>query len=54
LVPAAHLESGIEAKAVAEPLRDELRLMADWLGLESLVLPRTGALGRAWSGKRRG
>lgn len=52
LVPAAHLEPGIEAKAVAEPLRDELRLMADWLGLEGLVLPRAGALGRAWSGKR--
>ena len=52
LVPAAHLEPGIEAKAVAEPLREELRLMADWLGLEGLVLPRAGALGRAWSSKR--
>ncbi len=48
LVPAAHLEPGIEAGAVAGPLKDELRLMADWLGLEGLSLPRSGALGRAW------
>ncbi len=54
LVPAAHLEPGVEAKTVAEPLREELRLMADWLGLEGLVLPRAGALGRVWSGKRQG
>jgi len=54
LVPAAHLEPGIEARHVAAPMREELRLMADWLGLERLALPRAGALGREWSrmGKR--
>ena len=49
LVPAAHLEPGIEARHVATPMREELRLMADWLGLEHLALPRAGALGREWS-----
>ena len=37
LVHAAHLEPGHEAKAVAGPLREELRLMADWLGLEQRI-----------------
>lgn len=49
LVPAAHLEPGIEPRDVAAPMYEELRLMADWLGLESLALPRSGALGREWS-----
>ncbi len=49
LVPAAHLEPGIEASEVAAPMREELRLMAEWLGLEGLALPRVGALGREWS-----
>ncbi|MDB5486487.1 MAG: hypothetical protein JWQ58_202 [Reyranella sp.] len=49
LVPAAHLEPGVEARDVAGPMREELRLMADWLGLEGLTLPRAGALGREWS-----
>jgi len=49
LVPAAHLEAGVEASDVAVPMREELRLMADWLGLDELVLPRAGDLGRAWS-----
>lgn len=49
VVPAAHLEAGVEAGYVAGPLREELRLMADWLGLEGLALPRAGALGREWS-----
>lgn len=49
LVPAAHLEPGIEASDVAAPMLEELRLMADWLGLEDLGLPRAGALGREWS-----
>jgi len=49
LVPAAHLEPGIAARDVAGPMREELRLMADWLGLESLALPRNGDLGREWS-----
>jgi uncharacterized protein YcaQ len=47
LVHAAHLEPAAEAKIVAGPLREELRLMADWLGLEEVALPRAGALGRA-------
>ena len=46
LVHAAHLEEGVDVKTVAGPLRQELRLMADWLGLEDLSLPRAGALGR--------
>jgi len=47
LVHAAHLEPGQDAKHVAGPLREELRLMADWLGLESVSLPRAGALAKA-------
>ena len=47
LVHAAHLEPGHEARDVAGPLREELRLMADWLGLESVSLPRAGALAKA-------
>lgn len=49
LVPAAHLEPGLEARDVAVPMLEELRLMADWLGLEGLALPRAGDLGREWS-----
>ena len=47
LVHAAHLEEGQDAAQVAGPLREELRLMADWLGLESVSLPRAGALAKA-------
>ena len=47
LVHAAHLEEGQNAAQVAGPLREELRLMADWLGLESVSLPRAGALAKA-------
>lgn len=47
LVHAAHLEEGADARAVAGPLREELRLMADWLGLEKMSLPRAGALAKA-------
>jgi uncharacterized protein YcaQ len=46
LVHAAHLEPGADAKMVAAPLREELRLMADWLGLEKMSLPTAGALAR--------
>lgn len=49
LVPAAHLEPGIAAGDVAASMLEELRLMADWLGLEDLALPREGDLGREWS-----
>ncbi len=47
LAHAAHLEEGHDAAQVAGPLREELRLMADWLGLESVSLPRAGALAKA-------
>jgi len=53
LVHAAHLEPGNDVTKVAGPLREELRLMADWLGLESVALPRAGALGKAMSGQLR-
>ena len=47
LVHAAHLEAGHDAVQVAGPLREELRLMADWLGLESVSLPPAGRLAKA-------
>ena len=47
LVHAAHAEPGIKPAEIAEPLRAELRLMADWLGLETVKTARAGALGRA-------
>lgn len=47
LAHAVHLEPGNDAATVAGPLGEELRLMADWLGLESMVLPRAGALAKA-------
>jgi len=53
LVHAAHLEEGGAAKEVAEPLREELRLMADWLGLEGLSLPRAGPFAQAWRSEQR-
>lgn len=37
---AIHYEKGVLARDVYGPLKEELRLMADWLGLERLVLPR--------------
>jgi uncharacterized protein len=47
LVHAAHLEPGIKATDVAGALRHELRLMADWLGLDRVSLPRAGMLAKA-------
>ncbi|WP_421999025.1 winged helix-turn-helix domain-containing protein [Reyranella sp.] len=52
LVHAAHLEPGQSAGTVAGPLRDELRLMADWLALEGVAWPRAGALAKAMAGMR--
>ena len=49
LAHAAHLEPGNDAGKVAGPLVKELRLMADWPGLEGVTLPRAGALGKAMS-----
>ena len=37
---AVHLERGVRPQEVAEPLTAELRLMADWLGLEEVSMPR--------------
>jgi hypothetical protein len=47
LAHAAHLEPGADANIVAGPLRDELRLMAKWLDLDDVSLPRAGTLARA-------
>ncbi|MFO1158384.1 MAG: winged helix-turn-helix domain-containing protein [Reyranellaceae bacterium] len=47
VVPALHLEPGNDVRGVAGPLREELRLMADWLGLENVSLPRAGVLAKA-------
>jgi uncharacterized protein YcaQ len=52
LVHAAHLEPGAEARQVAGPLRQELRLMADWLALGEVSLPRAGSLGRMMKGMK--
>ena len=43
-VQAAHLEHGAEASAIAEPLADELRLMAAWLGLDKVEAEGRGGL----------
>ena len=51
-VPAAHLEPGQDAGKVGAALRDELRLMADWLGLEHVSPPRGGMLAKALRGMR--
>jgi uncharacterized protein YcaQ len=37
LAHAVHVEDGIDARKIAGPLREELRLMADWLELERVV-----------------
>lgn len=50
LVHAAHAEPGAKPAEIAEPLRAELRLMADWLGLETLAIARKGPLARALAG----
>jgi hypothetical protein len=47
LVRAGHVEAGVEPAAIAGPLRDELRLMAAWLGLDEVEVTADSALGRA-------
>ena len=37
LAHAVHVEPGIERRKIEGPLSDELRLMADWLGLDRVV-----------------
>lgn len=44
LVQAAHLEPGADAKKTAASLAEELRDVADWLGLERIVVSRKGSL----------
>ncbi len=47
LVPAAHLEPGAPAGAVAEALAGELGAMAGWLGLDTVVVGRRGGFAGA-------
>jgi uncharacterized protein YcaQ len=44
LVQAAHLEAHATVGEVVEPLRDELHLMADWLGLAGIRVVDRGDL----------
>ena len=46
-VPSAFLEEGVDEAKVASKLASELRLMADWLGLDRIVIGRRGGLTRA-------
>ncbi len=46
LVQAAHLEPGADAASTAHELAHELRLVADWLGLERVRVSRRGSLAR--------
>ncbi len=43
-VPGAFLEAGCDEEAVAHNLASELRLMADWLSLDRIVIGRRGKL----------
>ncbi len=45
-VPSAFLEAGCDEEVVAENLASELRLMADWLGMDRIVIGRRGPLTR--------
>ncbi|HEV7157397.1 MAG TPA: crosslink repair DNA glycosylase YcaQ family protein [Caulobacteraceae bacterium] len=53
-VQAAHLEPGAEAEAVVGPLAGELRLMADWLGLDAVRINGRGDLAAALAQARIG
>jgi uncharacterized protein YcaQ len=46
-VLAAYIEEGVDQDAVAAALAAELRLLASWLGLESISVARKGDLARA-------
>lgn len=50
LVPAVHLEAGVDAGKVVEAMADELSLMAEWLGLDSV---RVGGRGKPATELRR-
>ena len=49
LVQAAHREPGVKSPSVVAALHDELRSVADWLGLDSINVNRRGNLARALS-----
>lgn len=42
----AHCEPGAEEHGVAGPLRDEIRALAGWLGLDRVVVSRASDLTR--------
>ncbi len=46
LVLRGHAEDGIEQAECADRLADELRALADWLGLESVRVTRHGPFAR--------
>jgi uncharacterized protein len=46
-VPGAFAEPGVDQRRVVAELAEELRLMADWLGLERVVVGERGDLARA-------
>jgi uncharacterized protein YcaQ len=53
-VQAAHAEAGVTKAAIVEPVAAELRLMADWLGLEKIRMERAGDLARVLAGALKG
>ena len=46
-VQGAYVEEGVQAEAVAEPLLDELRLIAGWLELDAVATTDRGELAEA-------
>ena len=46
-MPGAHAEPGVDRRAVAGALADELRALAAWLGLDRVVVGRKGDLAPA-------
>ncbi len=53
-VASAHLETHVTPDEVAPPLANELRAMAEWLGLESVRVARKGKLASALASAVRG
>jgi uncharacterized protein YcaQ len=43
----------VKAASIVEPLHAELRAMADWMGLEQVVVEKRGDLAPALSKKQR-
>ena len=46
-VQGAYVEEGVDARAVVEPLREELRSMAGWLELDAVASTTRGELAEA-------